>query len=234
LLVHGLAVSHRYLMPTARQLSTRRVLVPDLPGFGLSTKPPRIYPVDAHAQVLARWLEMIAVGPVCLVGNSFGCQVAVTLSVERPDLVGAVVLIGPTVDPAARSIVGQALRWVHDAVYEDKRQAAILAADLRDAGMRRVFGTLALSVADRIEPKLPRLRVPTLLMRGARDRVAPQRWISEAARLTTGSTAVVIAGAAHNVVTTAGPEVAAAIDAFITDAGVGRWPGTRASGPHRA
>ena len=42
-LVHGLAVSHRYLMPTARRLDDRYVLVPDLPGFGLSTKPRSIY-----------------------------------------------------------------------------------------------------------------------------------------------------------------------------------------------
>jgi pimeloyl-ACP methyl ester carboxylesterase len=38
LLVHGLAVSHRYLMPTAAALAGT-VYVPDLPGFGLSDKP---------------------------------------------------------------------------------------------------------------------------------------------------------------------------------------------------
>src|SRR5688572_26468931 len=32
-LVHGLAVSHRYLMPMARALEGRAVYVPDLPGF---------------------------------------------------------------------------------------------------------------------------------------------------------------------------------------------------------
>ena len=39
-LVHGLAVSHRYLMPTAALLARRHpVGVPDLPGFGLSGDP---------------------------------------------------------------------------------------------------------------------------------------------------------------------------------------------------
>ena len=39
-LVHGIGVSGRYLMPTATRLAQIfRVYVPDLPGFGLSTKP---------------------------------------------------------------------------------------------------------------------------------------------------------------------------------------------------
>jgi hypothetical protein len=39
LLVHGLAVSHRYLMPTARRLADRRVLVPDVTGSTRSSRP---------------------------------------------------------------------------------------------------------------------------------------------------------------------------------------------------
>jgi pimeloyl-ACP methyl ester carboxylesterase len=42
-LVHGLAVLHRYLMPTAALLGRRHpVGVPDLPGFGLSAEPGRV------------------------------------------------------------------------------------------------------------------------------------------------------------------------------------------------
>ncbi len=42
-LVHGLAVSHRYLMPFARSLAARyRVHVIDLPGFRLSGEPGRV------------------------------------------------------------------------------------------------------------------------------------------------------------------------------------------------
>src|SRR5947208_3308850 len=45
-LVHGIGVSGRYLMPTATRLAQIfRVYVPDLPGFGLSTKPPEILDV---------------------------------------------------------------------------------------------------------------------------------------------------------------------------------------------
>jgi pimeloyl-ACP methyl ester carboxylesterase len=42
-LVHGLAVSHRYLMPLAATLAGHHpVHVIDLPGFGLSGDPARV------------------------------------------------------------------------------------------------------------------------------------------------------------------------------------------------
>ncbi|GAA0931475.1 alpha/beta fold hydrolase [Virgisporangium aurantiacum] len=98
---------------------------------------------------------------------------------------------------------------------EDWRQAPILHADIRDAGIRRIVATLRYAVSDRIDTKLPRLRVPTLLIRGAHDRIAPGSWLDRAAALVPGARTLVIEGAAHNAVTTAGPELAAAVDAFL-------------------
>jgi pimeloyl-ACP methyl ester carboxylesterase len=216
-------------MPTARRLEDRRVLVPDLPGFGFSTKPSRIYGVEAHSRILAALLDSVAERNVCVIGNSFGCQVAVDLAVRRPDLVAALVLVGPTADPAARSMAGQALRWAHDLMFEDKRQAAILATDLFDAGLPRVLGTLRESVRDRIDAKLPSVNAPTLVVRGGRDRIVPSRWLAEAADLAPAARSLTIAGAAHNAVTTAGPQVAYAIAEFA--AAVGGWaPVPSASG----
>ena len=164
-LVHGLPVSHRYLMPTARALCSRDVYVPDLPGFGLSGKPATILEVGGHARVLAQWIDAAGIGPVALLGNSFGGQVAVELAHRRPDLVAALILVGPTTDPAAASMPGQLRRLLWNLPFEDPRQAPILAADLRDAGVRRVIVTLRHAVRDRITAKLATLRVPALLVR---------------------------------------------------------------------
>ncbi|UQA91182.1 alpha/beta fold hydrolase [Streptomyces halobius] len=46
-----------------------------------------------------------------LLGGSFGCQVAVVAAARHPDRIAGLVLVGPTVDPAARSFVRQLLRW---------------------------------------------------------------------------------------------------------------------------
>ena len=216
-LLHGLAVSHRYLMPTARCLHRRGVYVPDLLGFGLSEKPTTTLDVARHAEILATWLDFADIPPVAILGNSFGCQVAVELATRRPDLVAALILVGPTTDPRAASIPAQLRRLIRTLPAEDWRQAPILRADIRDAGIRRVVATLRHAVTDRIDAKLPRIRVPTLLVRGAHDRIAPRSGLDRAAALVPDARTLVIAGAAHNAVTTAGPELAAAVDAFLPE-----------------
>ena len=213
-LLHGLAVSHRYLMPTATALPGP-VSVPDLPGFGLSARPIRAYDTEQHAEVVARWMTEAGVAGACLLANSYGCQVAVELAVRRPELVAALILVGPTVDPAARSVPGQFGRWVRDVLLEDPREAMILAADVRDAGLRRVYRTLRHSVRHRIDPRLPRVAAPTLVLRGARDPIAPARWVTEAAALAPDGAAGTVPRAAHNAITTAGPAVAAQALAFV-------------------
>lgn len=215
LLLHGLAVSHRYLMPTARRLTGRAAYVPDLAGFGLSEKPAAVLDVVGHAELTARWWDAVGGGPVAVLGNSFGCQVAVELARRRPDLVTALVLVGPTVDPRAATMGGQIRRWLRDVLREDLRETPVLLADIRDAGVRRVIATLRHSVRDPLAAKLPSLSVPTLLVRGARDPIAPRSWLHEAARLAPESRTLVLKRAAHNAVTTAGTELAEAVERFL-------------------
>jgi pimeloyl-ACP methyl ester carboxylesterase len=213
-LVHGLAVSHRYLMPTAAALQGGPVHVPDLPGFGLSGKPRQVYDVVRHCAAVAAWMDAEGISGARVLGNSFGCQVAVELAVRRPDLVSALVLVGPTVDPAAPTAAGQALRWVVDLGWEDPWQARIIAADVRDARPRRILATLRLSVRHRIDRRLPLVQAPVLFLRGEHDRIVPSRWLRQAAGLTPRAAVDVVPAAAHNAITTAGAVVARQALAF--------------------
>jgi pimeloyl-ACP methyl ester carboxylesterase len=183
-LVHGLAVSHRYLMPLAAKLAGHHpVHVIDLPGFGLSSDPGRVLNVAEHADHLADWLEATGLPPTVVLGNSFGCQVAVDLAVRYPNRVRGLVLVGPTVDPAARTAFRQILRWLGDTALEDPLQLPILARDLRDAGPHRVVETLAHALHDPIEHKLPLISVPVLVTRGSRELIVPMAWARAATRL---------------------------------------------------
>lgn len=213
-LLHGLAVSHRYLMPTAAAL-TGPVYVPDLAGFGLSQKPRRVYGPAEHAAVIAAWMDAEGLSGAHLIGNSFGCQVAVELAVRRPDLAAALVLVGPTADPAAATMGAQFGRWLRDLVSEDPRQASIIAADVTDAGIRRVVLTLRHCVRHHVEGRLPLVAAPVLVLRGEHDAIAPRSWRDEAATLAVRGTPGEIPRAAHNAVTTAGAQVAAQASAFV-------------------
>jgi hypothetical protein len=106
--------------------------------------------------------------------------------------------------PRAASVPGRVRRWLLDLPFEDPRQVPILATDLCHAGARRVSGTLGLAVRDRVTAKLATLRVPALLGRGSRDRIAPQSWLDHLATLIPDAEMLVLHGAAHNAVPTAG------------------------------
>ncbi len=199
-LVHGVAVSSRYMVPTAERLAPDyRVFAPDLPGFGKSHKPPRILNVAELADSLAGWMDVVGLHRTALLGNSFGCQVVVELAVRHPSRVERAVLQGPTVDPAARTAHQQIWRWLRNASEDPPSHALNIVRDYRDCGMRRLLRTFRYALEDRIEEKLPHVGVPTLVVRGSRDPITPQRWAEEATRLLPIGRLVVIPGAAHTV-----------------------------------
>lgn len=212
-LLHGLAVSHRYLMPTAAALPGS-VYVPDLAGFGLSEHPRRAYDTFMHAAMVAAWMDAERLPAATLLGNSFGCQVAVEVAIRRPDLATALVLAGPTVDPAAPTAAAQAWRWLRDLVTEDPHQARIIARDLRDAGALRVLRTLRHSTRHPMARRLPLVKAPILVTRGEYDPIAPPHWTARAAGLAATGRNETVPHAAHNAVTTAGPYLAAQAVAF--------------------
>jgi pimeloyl-ACP methyl ester carboxylesterase len=198
-LVHGVAVSHRYLMPLAAELSPHHpVHVVDLPGFGLSTKPAKVLDVAGLADHLAEWLDRGGVGPAALVGNSFGCQVVADLAARHGEYARCLVLAGPTMDPHARTAGRQVGRWLRDLRHEDPFQAAIISRDVLDAGPLRTAATFRHGLRDRVEQKLRAVTAPTLVTRGALEPLVPQRWAEEAASLAPRGELAVVPGSPHN------------------------------------
>ncbi|MBG0567356.1 alpha/beta fold hydrolase [Actinoplanes aureus] len=222
-LLHGLAVSHRYLMPTAAALPGS-VFVPDLPGFGLSGTPARVLTTEQHAEVVAAWMDAVGLAGAHVLGNSFGCQIAVELAIRRPDLVASLTLVGPTVDPAAPTAFAQIRRWAHDLLSEDPHQLPMILTDFRDAGPRRVLRTLGYAVGHHIERRIPLVEAPILILRGQYDPIAPADWTAHATSLARRGSTGDLPGAAHNAVTTTGALVAelAAAFALTLTAGHGR------------
>jgi 2-hydroxy-6-oxonona-2,4-dienedioate hydrolase len=200
-LVHGVAVSSRYLVPLAEHLALRaRVYVPDLPGYGRSDRPPdRDLDVPELADTLLAWMERLGLTRPHLIGNSFGCQVIAHLAARHPDRVGRLVLQGPTMDPRARSFWRQALRWLAVAPLERPSEGLVLARDVWDLGPRRATDLIRKALHDRIEQNLPLIHAETLVVRGSRDAIVPQCWAEEAAQLLPNGRLVVIDGAAHTI-----------------------------------
>jgi 2-hydroxy-6-oxonona-2,4-dienedioate hydrolase len=198
-LVHGLGVSTRHLLPAVRAFAAvYEVWAPDLPGFGRSGRPPTALTVAGLAAALARWLEAVGVpGRSLVLGNSLGCQVAVELASARPQAVERLALVGPTVDPAARSLARQLARLLVDSTREPPALDLVVAMDYLRSGPVRTLTTARHMLAHRLEERLPLVAAPALVVRGARDPIAPQRWAERAAALLPDGRLAVVPGAAH-------------------------------------
>jgi 2-hydroxy-6-oxonona-2,4-dienedioate hydrolase len=84
-LVHGLGLSHRYMMPIAERLALAyRVYAPDLPGFGDSGKPSQVLDVSGLGDALVAWMQAAGLERAVLFGNSFGCQIIVDMAARYP------------------------------------------------------------------------------------------------------------------------------------------------------
>ena len=214
--VHGLCISGRYLAPTAEQLAPHfPVYVLDLPGAGRSGTTDHVLTTAELADSLTVWMSAMDLREATFLGNSYGCQVIAKLVQRRPDLVAAAILVSPTVDPAARSAVRQLWRLALDAPRERPSLVLIALRDYLRFGLRRGYRALRISLADPIEEKLPRLTVPTLVVRGSRDPIVPQQWAEQVAALLPRGELVVISEAAHAVNYDRPEELAAEVIRFL-------------------
>lgn len=93
-LLHGLNNSGRSWSQVGPLLATdRRVLMFDLPGHGQSARPDVGYQLDWYAHIVARWIELLELHKVDVVGHSFGGGIAQMLLLEIPDRIRRLVLI---------------------------------------------------------------------------------------------------------------------------------------------
>jgi 2-hydroxy-6-oxonona-2,4-dienedioate hydrolase len=216
-LVHGIGVASRFMVPITEVLAPyHRIFAPDLPGFGESAKPAHVLNVVELTDALADWTRAIGVGNAAFLGNSFGCQIVVDLAVRYPELVERAVLQGPTMDPQARTAWQQLGRLLRNSRREPLSHGFISAREYPRCGLLRLMKTFRYALEDRIEEKLPHVRVPALVVRGSKDPIVPQRWGEEAVRLLPDGRLAVIPGAPHTVVYDAPLELARVVRPFLS------------------
>ena len=214
-LVHGIGTSHHYLSRLHRELArSADVWSIDLPGFGSAPKPASAPDVGEMANALGRVLEGVGGPPFVMIGHSMGAQWVTELARLRPDLVRAVVLIGPVVDREHRSVLAQFRALAVDALRETPSvNGLVLTAYLR-CGPRYFLRQARYMVRYRLEERIAEVRVPALVVRGGRDVVAGARWSRLLRDRATRSGLVTFARHRHAVQHTAPREVAAAIREF--------------------
>ncbi|NPC96583.1 alpha/beta fold hydrolase [Nocardioides sp. zg-DK7169] len=193
--VPGLGLGVESWRPVLAEWGVGEERVRLLPGYGLPVGPEG---VRAPAE-LAVDLCATLTGPTTLLGHSASCQVLAHVARLRPDLVDALVLVGPATDPRARSWPALAALWVRTAAHEDPRQVPVLVRQYRRTTLRSMRASMDVARRDDLAATLAAVTRPVVLVRGAHDRLARHDWLRHLADGGPDRQVVEIGGGAHMV-----------------------------------
>jgi pimeloyl-ACP methyl ester carboxylesterase len=201
-LIHGATSSlHTWEGWAAELRERRRVISFDLPGFGLTG--PRAdgdYRMEADTRFVLEVMDALGVRRAVLAGNSLGGEIAWQAALMAPHRVEALVLVAPAGYPLEgpavpagfalahvpvlnrlfesllpRALVETGVRFV----YEDDSRVTPELVDryfslmLREGNRRALVQRLGQATPGSDAERIRSLKVPTLLIWGARDRLIP-------------------------------------------------------------
>jgi|GEM_PF-163430 len=192
-ILHGWGRSLAAMRPLGELLaSSYRVVLIDLPGFGLSPLPPEAsndgggWGTFEYSERVKRFLDQSGIDSCILVGHSFGGRISVQLASRYPDLARGLVLIGShglkrkrapidTLRITAIRYLGTTAKKI-DGAFGTRLFAHYVAprfgsADYKAAGELRK--TLVKTVNEDLTLEAGGIKAPTLLLWGADDQQTP-------------------------------------------------------------
>lgn len=240
LLLRGLSRSSRYWYDLRPLLEPRfRVLVMDNRGVGRSDAPPPGFSTADMADDVAAVLDGSGVERAHVFGISLGGMIAQHLAVRHPGRVdrlvlGATTMGGRSREPVprqaitafletARMSVAEQIRstmpWVVDASTLARRPEVvdewIAIAESEPRNRLALLGQLLAAGFHDTTANLHRVRSPTLVITGDRDRLIPMGNSRQIAERIPGATLHVLPGAGHDFPTEQPEEVARLLDGFF-------------------
>jgi pimeloyl-ACP methyl ester carboxylesterase len=93
IMVHGYRGNHHGLEALAGALTDFNVVIPDLPGFGLSSEILEAHTVDSYARWLSEFVSALRIDDAVILGHSFGS--IVTAAAAQAGLKNDLILVNP-------------------------------------------------------------------------------------------------------------------------------------------
>lgn len=216
-LVHGIGMGRKVFGDLTRILTAHgRVIAIDQPGYGEAPEPPRTPTIERTADHVAALIRDRGLEHAVLIGHSMGTQVVAEVAARHPYLAGPLVLVAPTVDPAARTAPRQLVRLAHDLLAESPKVFLLGAREYLRAGphLRRKMHAM---LVHRPENTYPRISARALVLRGADDPVSPRSWARRVADLIPDSAYTEIEDHGHETMIRDASPAAERIIAFLSE-----------------
>ena len=183
MLVHGLGEDHGAWRDTLPWLGReRRVIAYDVRGHGGTGLGDAGGTLAQLAGDLVALLDALGLARADLCGFSLGGTIVLRVAIDHPDRVGRLVPV------ATSSRVGRtAAQW-----YEEQARTA-------DGGVANASRAMARLAGEPLDPDLPRVRAPTLVVAGELDDRCPPRAAAVIAAGIPGARLRVVPGSGHYV-----------------------------------
>lgn len=150
----------------------QRIIILDLPGFGLSQKPKSDWDIFEYAQFVKNFLKKINIKKCLLIGHSFGGRIGIILASEDK-LIDQLILV----DAAGIEEKGAVLKIklilakILKPLIPAKIRAKILQGDYQDSGeLRQIFKKVT---SQNLGHLLPKIAIPTTIIWGENDYILP-------------------------------------------------------------
>jgi pimeloyl-ACP methyl ester carboxylesterase len=229
LFLHGGGGVGIWLPCMARLAKKFDVIAPEHPGFGASDTPEWLDTIGDLANFYLDFLDQLDLRDVHIVGSSLGGWIAAELAVRNSTRLASLTLIGAAgihvkdVEQVDTFLTNEEQR-IRDLFYDQDLAEAVIASserpELEDAALKNRMITAKLSWQPRshdphLRKWLHRIKVPTLLVWGANDRLFPQEYAFAYQQLIPGSKAVILPECGHLPQVEKGEDFAAELEAFI-------------------
>lgn len=218
LCIHGLGGSSNTWSPLVSALAKFKVVRVDLPGSARSPLPAEKLSIGGYVAAIESVISALQLGTVHVMAHSMGTIVAQHLAVTRPDLVKSLALFGPLTAPpdaarqniAARAALARKglpeMQEIADAIVkgatgaETKQEQPVALAMVRESIMRQTpegYAQSCEALAGAESAAIEQISVPTLLVTGDQDGVAPPTAVRAMAERIAGSRVVVFGACGH-------------------------------------
>ena len=182
LILHGWGSSSEKWQKIGELLAQKRVkvIIPDLPGFGNSDKPPTAWNLDNYCDFVEEFVKALNLDKFYLLGHSFGGELAVKYSLRFPEKINKLFLLDASC--IRTRDFKKKLLYIISKIF----RIFSFSSFLRKAFYRFVVGksdylsvegvmrdTYLKVIAEDLSGVLSQIKIPTVIIWGEKDDITP-------------------------------------------------------------